>query len=501
VEGCGLWIGNSAEITGAGDVNGHGGNGTVRVQSITDEAIFLVLSSFSYSGEGHGEKDSDGNGHYGAIYYKGNKKLVISFSGTCSLERMGGSPIHDYGKCTNSYGIYSESEQPVIISGGSNPNFTVTCDPVGDNGSGAGIYSNGDLKTERTQPNYQANIKITGPFNVNGDYSYGITAKGNVTVGNSVLLKSTAGEAKTTSIGVNCGGTLYVDNGILTAQGSDASKSVGIIAGGDHVDFSGGTITAIQKDNASGAVVTPAKMSSMVRGTGYKTESDTDGKSFFANAETLLPLEYSEDSTTKYYYKVELEKFDHNHNFSYFADGATITAICNTDNCPLPNHKATLTINAPVKKNYQDGKEAKATITDENGIQNSATISYYKANDAGTEKVGEALTEAPETPGTYWAEITLGKGDDSATAHVVYTIAKIKADELTTDDAKENIKIDYVTETVEPHSEYEVSSSDEKYKEVTSITDILDDSDSPEIFVRKKETEDIAPSNWVAVAL
>ncbi len=493
--GCGLWIGGSAEITQKGDVSGHQGEGLARVQEIEDDAIYLALSSFSYSGAGHGEKSADGNGNYGAIYYKGDKRLVITIGGTCSLSRAGGDNLHDGGKCTYSYGIYSE--QPVTINCGANAKMTITCTNV--HNGGAGIYTNGDLIIDNSDWN-QKEFNVTGP-DTNGDFSYGINSVGKITVGSSVRLKSKAGEATTDSIGVNCGGILNVNDGRLTATGKDATNSLGISAGGESVDFTSGFITAIQKENSNSNVIKPAKISAMVRGTAYKTSSDINGKNFVANAETALPLEYSEDSSTKHYYKVELEKIDHNHNFSYVATGATITATCNEDGCPLTDKKATLTINAPAKKSIDDIEDVFATITDENSIQGEAKVSYYKANDDGTGKNGDPLSDAPNVAGTYWAEITLGSGENSATAHVVYTIEKKKADELTEDDAKANINISYIKEAVIPSDGYEVSSSNTECEEVDSITDILDKSDSPKIYVRKAETDDTAPSNWVAISL
>ena len=42
----------------------------------------------------------------------------------------------------------------------------------------------------------------------------------------------------------------------------------------------------------------------------------------------------------------------HTHSFTYSATGATITATCN-DDCPLADHKATLTINKPTLTTYR----------------------------------------------------------------------------------------------------------------------------------------------------
>ena len=129
----------------------------------------------------------------------------------------------------------------------------------------------------------------------------------------------------------------------------------------------------------------------------------------------------------------------HEHNFTYTADGATITAKCaGTDGeglaCPLENLTATLTIAAPLHTTYDDGKDAAAVITDEDSIQGSATVSYYAATKSGaTYTKGDKLNSAPTDVGDYVAEITLtgvktaeGEGN-SVTASVGYTIAKAAA--------------------------------------------------------------------------
>ncbi len=117
---------------------------------------------------------------------------------------------------------------------------------------------------------------------------------------------------------------------------------------------------------------------------------------------------------------------DHTHDFTYSADGQTITAACaNTDGkCPLADQKATLTI-AAEGGTYDRTTSFGATITDENSIQGDAEVKYY-ITDADGQKTGNPLTATPTNVGKYWAEITLGPGTDSktATAHVVYTIAK-----------------------------------------------------------------------------
>ena len=72
----------------------------------------------------------------------------------------------------------------------------------------------------------------------------------------------------------------------------------------------------------------------------------------------------------------EFEESTHEHNFTYSANGATITATCgNHDGCPLASstYQATLTIAAPEHTNVGDNKSAEATITDANSIMRFCT--------------------------------------------------------------------------------------------------------------------------------
>ena len=111
----------------------------------------------------------------------------------------------------------------------------------------------------------------------------------------------------------------------------------------------------------------------------------------------------------------------HRHKFTYSADGSTITATCSADDCTLPevegNHVNTLTIVAPTLTKYGDkDKSAEATLTGSiDGVTNP-NVEYWDGN--------EKLESAPTEPGTYTASITLGEGEDAATAQVQYTIDK-----------------------------------------------------------------------------
>ena len=115
---------------------------------------------------------------------------------------------------------------------------------------------------------------------------------------------------------------------------------------------------------------------------------------------------------------------EHIHSFSYSANGAIITATC-TANCTL-SKPATLTIVKPTLTTYGqtgEGISEQATIIDQENLRGSASILYY-AEDEDGKKTGSALGSAPVNAGKYRAEITVGTGNNTATAYVSYTIAK-----------------------------------------------------------------------------
>ena len=109
----------------------------------------------------------------------------------------------------------------------------------------------------------------------------------------------------------------------------------------------------------------------------------------------------------------------HDHNLSYTASGATITATCSAEGCSLTNKQATLTLVAPTELAY-DGTAKVATF--ENGYNKDVfanpVIKYYK----GTEEVTSCINA-----GTYVAKVTYGE----ATAQVSFTITTVSMADYT----------------------------------------------------------------------
>ena len=88
----------------------------------------------------------------------------------------------------------------------------------------------------------------------------------------------------------------------------------------------------------------------------------------------------------------------HTHSFTYSADGATITAVCTADDCPLDdgngNHTATLIIKPPANLVYSGAAKAATVENNIPGVE-TPTITYSQ---------GDA---APTGKGTYTATVTL----------------------------------------------------------------------------------------------
>ncbi len=134
----------------------------------------------------------------------------------------------------------------------------------------------------------------------------------------------------------------------------------------------------------------------------------------------------------------------HVHDFTYSADGATLTATCTEDGCDLPDGKVSFSIVAPEKTHYGDGKSAEATLSgvdafnEATGLQVSAESIQYMGR--GDTEYAPSET-APTAPGTYTAGIVAGEDEtyrataNLATATVDYEI--LPAELTITADPKE----------------------------------------------------------------
>ena len=105
---------------------------------------------------------------------------------------------------------------------------------------------------------------------------------------------------------------------------------------------------------------------------------------------------------------------DHEHDWSFVADGATITATCEAEG-HVGENTATLTINVPELTAF--GGEGSPEVTITGNIDGVTPSIVYKKGD-------DTLDAAPTDAGDYTVEVTVGEGDKAVTAKESYTIAQ-----------------------------------------------------------------------------
>ena len=305
-----------------------------------------------------------------------------------------------------------------------NGNFTMNSGKI-TNSSGTGVY-----------------VNKGGKFTMNGgEISHNSGYIGGVYVPKGAEFTMNGGEI-TGNSGVEFGG-VYIEGGYADPEGEEYCKAPAKFNVSGKVNISGNTVGTNECNvflgRADGYKPGP-EYNSVITLTGALDEDSVIGVTMIDSGVFTAGFDgkgaitnfTSDDST----YKIktqgkELKLSNHEHSFTYSADGATITAVCSAEECPLEDLTATLTIGAPTLTTYGqtgEGVSAEATITDENNIRGDAAVSYYKATknegDDTYTKSGDALAAAPADAGDYIAEITLGTGEGAATASVVYTIAK-----------------------------------------------------------------------------
>lgn len=459
VEKYGVFVGGT-QVSSLNKDNIPPTNGTsTGLASYNPDSGILTLNNYSYSGTGYPSSS-------------GNAGIFLNTSGNDITIKLNG---------TNSIAITNTSEGKYSAAGIANsttPNMTISGSSVSDS------------------------LTVTTPESNNSDYfegRYGIYSASSapITITNCTI-ESTANSVSTkgpdNSQGLASSGNISISGSRITTSG----YSYGIKGANIIIDNTS-TVTAINYGNGNDHKAVSGTVKTLANCEGWTTTGMSD------NAATITTS--TDGFTINSSYKAVRFTPSHNHSFTYTAgtgaDANKITAVCSADDCPLPlinnQHTATLTISAPLHTNYGDENAATAVITDPNSIQGNAAVSYYAT--ANSQKTGSALGSAPENVGTYWAEITLGEGNGAATAHVLYTINKALPIDLSLEDATTNSGISYLSETVSPTDGYQVSSSHTEYLQVTSLTSILDGSDSPVIYVRKAETANTAAGGWVPVTL
>ena len=386
-----LWIGGT-HVTNMNcfDIPAEQGGTKTGTARYDAESNTLTLKNYVYEGVGHEWV----SGNQAPVYYYGNDQLTIKLSGKNVVTQTGAELL--------SAAIYVE-----------NADLSIT-------GDGELIASGGQAYSAGSYP---------------GD-SNGICCFGNVTVKGGTVTAS-ANTAPGLSCGIQCSNNdMTVEAGHVTATGGEAGTgdSSGIIAGklfikGGTVYSTGGLygiknrgVAEIESgadfveviSGASGSAF-DSKYITAVSGTAWTNVAGTAGRTMIEK--TSSPTIWNEDFKKVIFH-------DHSLSYALSNDGTTVTATCTKEKCTFKDKKTTLTIAAPLHTIFGDGKDADAVITDANGIHGDTKVQYYKAKEDGS-KDGDALGAAPTSAGKYRAEITLGSGNNTATAFVVYEIKPI----------------------------------------------------------------------------
>ena len=428
-----VWVGGT-QVTSA-NMSGEGWSYTPATTGENPTPATLKLNGYSYEGAGYEKAaiyakedlviETTGTNNVANISTETGTRAIgvdgdLTLQGSGTLNATGGKRTIEANAVTiesgtvntsnGDYGITASSEDKgnITINGGV---VNASAEIIGLQATNDVIIKNGTVIATATGTNNDnvaifanKNITIEGG-NVEATGIVGIQAYENLMIEDGII--------KATGISAGIGGlTVTINNGAIEATAT-GNVSFGIVGAGDGVTIIEGQVTA---SGSNAGIFGYVKNS--IAGTGWTNTAGTEGKADIEeSAETGRELNYK---------KVQFPTA-HTHDFTYSADGATITATCkNTDgNCQLPlstqggdDHVAKLTIAAPKHTTYGDGKEAAAQITDDNSIQGEAKVQYQKKT--GESTYDTATETAPTNAGTYKASITVG----GATASAEYTIAK-----------------------------------------------------------------------------
>lgn len=271
--------------------------------------------------------------------------------------------------------------------------------------------------------------------------------------------------------GVNVKGQLYLYGGTITGNLCGVSDAQKITIGG-NVKITNNTYKNVEL--SSGKIITIDKSLTKDAQIGITTFPKPSGTT------PRIQIAAGADSSLKYtdIFKSDITDYVitqtgtdlylgiHQHNWTYSAEGATITIRCNAENCNLgTDFAATYTVTAPEDIIYS-GSEKPATVeVSENAtdltLPKKPTVTYQKKN--GNEL--EILNGVPTDAGTYRASIKMG----DKTASVTYDIVSKEvpnptitvAGTYTYDGTKKEPSVVVKDgETEIPDSEYSVSYAD-----------------------------------------
>ena len=253
-----------------------------------------------------------------------------------------------------------------------------------------------------------AELTVNGGINVANGNSLTIYAQ---STGDAMgVLSATGGESQAgIGGGYGAGGTITINGGVVTATAIDGGAGIGAGESGaaGTITINGGVVTATGGDAGIGGADSSISLSWTDKDNDSITASSYGGTVTFAkdfaieNTDAALTPETISSANGL---KIVPLQEAHVHNWTYTADGATITATCANRDCPV-TEGLTLTISAPENLAY-DGTPKEVTL---NSDYNPEAFPDY------------VLTYTPDPPvelGVCVATVTVG----GITASLSYAI-------------------------------------------------------------------------------
>lgn len=297
-----------------------------------------------------------------------------------------------------------------------------------------------------------------GTFNMYGGKITGNT-QGTVVGQSKTSNKSTitinmyGGEISGNNISENQGGGVFVGSGNQfnmyggTIQNNSAVDGGGVYVAPAENAYSAGTMTicgdaVIQGNNKAGGVTNNVSLpkGSTIKIDGQMNESAqigvttraslSAGNVDIATATGAGWVAAKNFTSDKFAYHVglvndgktvQLQVHSHQWEYSVSPDGTTITAKCTAEHCDLADSNGgSVKLVPPSGSLIYDGAEKTAKL--EKPTWKGDTVA--EAGIKYTKDVDNTFTGNPKDAGTYTASITVGEGENAATASVKYTIAK-----------------------------------------------------------------------------
>lgn len=352
--------------------------------------LFLSESNLDVSFEGTGSFHMEGQEYGCAIFFKtADSELDINsgsydiisgyvFDGTLHRMNVNGGTFH------------AVAEDGSVLS---TQSFTMT----------DGVFDVEATKEEMSFAIRGACSIQGGEFTVRAHrhQEYAISAMGlygSLTVTGGVV--NISGEDVGVELYDRMNGSLNVSGGVVTIQGDvygcDGYEGAPALISGGEITIVGGT----------SAVSEGVLLKNTVTGLGWTNVDATEGE------EAIYIADEQGQTINAELKNLQLPKTLHNHVLTYTASGATITATCSADECPLTDKTASLTINTPAGSLVYDGTAKVATLSSyDASVFAPEAIKYYK----GDQEVASCIDA-----GTYVAKVT----SNGKTAEVEFVIAK-----------------------------------------------------------------------------